>query len=202
MARADNAYSRFIALAKIGLPLAALALLSTLFLFSRSIDPTQSIPYAKVDVDALIREARISAPNYTGVTADGTAIAVTAKSARPDPENPDKASARSLTARMDFADGSHADIVSERGTIDTGAGLAHLEGGVVIDTSTGYRITTESLTSALEETAVATDAQVQATGPLGDLTAGAMQIDEDSTTPGQYLLVFKDGVKLVYEPGN
>ncbi|WP_212522844.1 LPS export ABC transporter periplasmic protein LptC [Actibacterium sp. MT2.3-13A] len=202
MASRDNAYSRFITLAKIGLPLAALALLSTLFLFSRNIDPTQSIPYATVDVEELVREPRVTAPNYSGVTSDGTAIAVQAKAARPDPAGPGRASAEALSARLDFADGSSADITSAQGRVDTAEGLAYLEGGVVIDTSTGYHITTEALTTALEHTSVVTESTVEATGPLGRLTAGRMQIDEDADAPGQYLLVFKDGVKLVYDPGN
>jgi lipopolysaccharide export system protein LptC len=196
----DNAYTRFITLAKIGLPLAALALLSTLFLISRNIEPTETLPYSSVDVEELVREPRVTAPNYSGVTADGTAIAVQAETARPDPENPDRASAEVLTARLDFADGSAADITSAEGAVDTDAGLAYLEGGVVIDTSTGYHITTEALTTALERTSVVTESTVEATGPLGRLTAGRMQIDEDEEAPGQYVLVFKDGVKLVYEP--
>jgi len=196
----DNAYTRFITLAKIVLPLAALALLSTLFLLSRNIDPTESIPYATVDVEELVREPRVTAPNYSGVTSDGTAIAVQAETARPDPEEADRASADRLTARLDFADGNSADITSAEGTVDTKAGLAYLEGGVVIDTSTGYHITTEALTTALEYTSVVTETTVEATGPLGRLTAGRMQLDEDPDAPGQYLLVFKDGVKLIYDP--
>lgn len=200
MAGYDNTYSRFVALAKIGLPLAALALLSTLFLFSRNIDPTSSIPYATVDVEELVRDQRISVPNYTGVTKDGTAIAVAAATARPDPENPDRASAEKVKARLDFPDGSSADIFSAQGDLDTGAGQAVLSGGVVIDTSNGYHITTDALTTALNRTQIEAPSTVKATGPVGTLTAGGMTISQDSSSKGQYLLVFKDGVKLVYEP--
>ena len=35
----DNSYSRFVALTKVILPIIALGILSTLFLFSRDIDP-------------------------------------------------------------------------------------------------------------------------------------------------------------------
>ena len=200
MAAYDNAYSRFIALAKIVLPLAALGLLSTLFLFSRNIDPTQSIPYAKVDVEQLAREQRITAPNYTGVTADGTAISVAAKTAHPDVADRDRATAVTLTAQLDFQDGSHTEISAAEGQIDTAAGQAVLEGGVLVTTSTGYRITTESLTTALDRTFVSTAGAVTAQGPLGQLDAGQMQLEETGDVPGQYLLVFKNGVKLVYDP--
>ncbi|MFT6451287.1 MAG: lipopolysaccharide export system protein LptC, partial [Halocynthiibacter sp.] len=38
-------------------------------------------------------------------------------------------------------------------------------------------------------------------GPLGTLTAGRMRISQDDETAA-YLLVFKDGVKLIYTPNN
>ncbi len=200
MVASDNSYSRFIAAVKIVLPLAALALLSTLFLFSRTIDPTQAIPYSKVDVDQIVREQRVSAPNYTSVTKDGTAIAVTARTARPDITNPDRAEATDLTARLEFTDGTDVRITSDQGEIDTGKGFAVLDGDVVIDTSTGYHITTERLTTALDQTSVVADTTINADGPLGKLTAGHMTLEEDTDAPGQYLLVFKDRVKLIYDP--
>ncbi len=53
MATYDNTYSRVVAWLKILLPLLALAILSTLFLVARTIDPAQNIPYADVDIDEL-----------------------------------------------------------------------------------------------------------------------------------------------------
>ncbi|SMX46807.1 LPS export ABC transporter periplasmic protein LptC [Actibacterium lipolyticum] len=200
MASFDNTYSRFIALAKIVLPLAALALLSTLFLFSRDVDPTRSIPYSNVDVEQLVREQRVNAPHYSGVTSDGTAISVSAESAIPELGNPERASATAMTARLDFANGGHTDIQSASGQIDTGAGNAVLDGGVIIDTSDGYHITTNKLTTALDQTSVVTDSTINATGPLGTLTAGQMELNQTNGENGGYLLVFKQGVKLVYDP--
>lgn len=198
MASFDNAYSRFITLAKILLPLAALGLLSTLFLFSRHVDPVGNLPYSQVDVEQLAHEQRINAPNYAGVTEDGTAISVAADTARPDIATPGNAEASGLTARLDFADGSRTDITSAEGQIDNNAGKVLLHGGVTIDTSSGYHITTEALTTALNRTDVFSDSTVQATGPLGTLTAGQMQISQQGDAG--YVLVFKRGVKLVYEP--
>ena len=60
MAVADNTYSRVVGWLKILLPLGALALLSTLFLFARGIAPVGEIPYA--ELEEIAREARISDP--------------------------------------------------------------------------------------------------------------------------------------------
>ena len=53
---APNTYSTVVSWAKIILPLVALGLLSTLFLFSRTPDPNRAIPFAAVDVEELARE--------------------------------------------------------------------------------------------------------------------------------------------------
>jgi len=200
MAAYDNAYSRFIALAKIVLPLAALGILSTLFLISRGPGTGEDLPFASVDVDQLVREQRIGAPNYAGVTRDGTAIAVRAETAHPDPDMLGRASADEMRARLDMPDGSQADIAATRGIIDTGADMAVLDGDARIDTSTGYRVRADTLTASLGETDVVAEGPVTAEGPPGRIEAGAMRLSADPGNEGRYVLVFKDGVKLVYDP--
>ena len=41
---------------------------------------------------------------------------------------------------------------------------------------------------------------VRATGPAGEITAGKMTLDQDNQTPGSYVLVFTQGVRLLYQP--
>jgi lipopolysaccharide export system protein LptC len=79
----ENLHSRVVAWLKIILPLTALGILSTLFLFSRTIDPSDAIPYATVDVEERAREPRVTAPAYAGVTSDGARLSMTAAEARP-----------------------------------------------------------------------------------------------------------------------
>ncbi|SIO48887.1 lipopolysaccharide export system protein LptC [Rhodovulum sp. ES.010] len=201
MASWDNTYSRFIALAKIVLPLAALGLLSTLFLISRGPGGGEDLPYAQVEIDELLREQRIGAPTYAGVTRDGTAIAVTAETARPDAEAPGRATAQRMRARLDLPDGSHADISAAQGTIDTAAQTAILDGRARIETSTGYQVRAARITSALGRTEVIADGPVDADGPPGRIDAGAMELTAAPGAETRYVLVFKDGVKLVYDPG-
>ncbi|WP_420861859.1 LPS export ABC transporter periplasmic protein LptC [Algirhabdus cladophorae] len=194
----DNSYSRFVAWAKIVLPLVALGLLSTLFLFSKPIDPSLSLPYAKVDVEQSAREQQIKEPTYSGITSDGAAIKVVAETARPDVDNTGLMSAKVLTAELVLPSGRIMDIQSKRGTIDNNTNQVTLEGNVQLDTSDGYQILTQSLTSALGKTHITTAGTVQGTGPLGFLQAGQMELSQSNDA--QYLLVFKKGVKLIYTP--
>ena len=75
MARAD-AHTRVVTWLKIALPLAALAILSTLFLLADKIDPEDALPYAEVDVEDLAREPRMTLPSNAGTTSDGAALIV------------------------------------------------------------------------------------------------------------------------------
>ncbi len=196
----DNSYSRFVAWAKILLPLFALGVLSTLFLFSKQIDPTRAIPFSKVDVKELAREERIGSPNYSGVTQDGAAISIAASNAKPDPENPQRMIASNLVAKIEMPDGGLVDISARDGEIDSAGQIARLEGGVDIQTSSGYRIRTAALTALLDKTDIKSDDQVTAKGPIGTLEAGLMEINQAPDGETNYVLVFKNGVKLVYDP--
>ena len=82
---------------KVALPLTALAILSTLFLIARKIDPDAALPYAEVDIADRLREPRMTAPAFSGVTRDGAAITVTAAEARPGSES---ASAAQVAAQI------------------------------------------------------------------------------------------------------
>ena len=198
VARADDAYSRLVAWLKILLPIAALAILSTLFLLSHSIDPMQAVPYADVDIEDLMREPRITAPNYAGVTGDGTAIQISAETARPDPAHPARVAASVLTAEIETPDGVATSISADHGGIDGDAGQVTLQGSVLMTNSLGYRITAASLSLGLDQTSLRADAGIAADGPFGRITAGQMVLNRSDD--GTYVLVFNGGVKLLYDP--
>lgn len=205
----DNAHSRLVALFKVLLPVAALAVLATLFLFQQTIDPSRAIPYATVDVEEIAREAAIGGPTYAGVGEDGTAMTVAAATARPDPADPRRMTAEAIVAALEMPDGSRADITAAAGAVDGPAGRIELTGGVEIVTSTGYRVRTERLAATLDRTHVTTDTPIRAEGPPGRIEAAAMEIVGAEGADGaegaegaeaRYLLVFRGGVKLLYDP--
>lgn len=199
MARAADGYSRAVAWLKILLPIAALAILSTLFLLSRSIDPMQAIPFSQVDIDSLLGDPRITAPNYAGVTEDGTALSLTAKTARPDTADPARASAVGLQATLETPDGVVTRITADQGVVDGGNGQVSLSGAVRFSNDLGYQVDTEGIRFSLDQTALETSGGIRATGPFGSLTAGGMVLRRLGQS-GSYVLVFNGGVKLLYDP--
>ncbi len=192
-------HTRVVGWLKVALPLLALVILSTLFLVSRTIDPMDAIPYAEVDVADRIREPRMTAPAYSGVTSDGAAVSLTASEARP-ADDATGASAKAIRADMATPDGATTQFRAETADLDATAHRLTLGGGVQIETSTGYKVQAEALTLALDRTGAQSQGAVQAEGPPGAITAGAMEIRQDPAAPGSYVLLFNNRVTLIYQP--
>lgn len=200
-------HSRIVGWLKVGLPLIALALLSTLFLVADRIDPDDAIPFAQVDVEDLANDPRMTAPSFAGTTRDGGALTLTATTARPARAD-QGAMAEGVTAEMTTPDGGKAEISAGQVHIDNPAGLLRLGQGVVVTTSTGYRIVTDAMEAALDRTRLESRSKVKVESPSGPLVADGFTLtprdpgeNPESGSQKPYLLVFQGGVKLVYQPG-
>lgn len=202
MAGFDNAYSRVVAVLKIVLPLVALGLMSTLFLFSRQPPQGEPSPFPDLAVLDLAREQRLGAPVYSGVTADGMTVTVAAKSLRPDPEIEDMILGVDFVARLQTPEGVAYDISARDGEFDRAAGVSVLRNDVQITSSTGYEMTMGAVSMDGEMSRLESLTPVEVTGPLGEIDAGRMTITRDPETGSQTRLVFSEGVKLLYVPGN
>lgn len=198
---ADNLHSTLVAWFKVALPLAALAILSTLFLVARTVDPEGAIPFAEVDIADRLREPRLTLPTWAGVTDDGAAMTISADEARPGGGSAAEATAARLVAHIDLPDGGTADLVADAGRLDSAARLLTVEGAVVVTTSTGYRVESALMQAALDRTRLESPGAVTATGPLGRLEAGEMLMTRE-TDADHYVLRFAQGVKLLYDPAN
>jgi len=197
MARVDNRYSRFVLWAKIAFPLVALGLLSTMFLFSRTLDPSDAIPFADIDVEKIAREQQLTTPRFSGTTSDGSAITIDAESALPSLTDPRRLTIDKVVARIETQTGPSYGIIAQSAIYDGSAELLDLEGDVRISTSTGYRLETEKLVTNLAATGVSAPDFVTGRGPAGLLEAGSMELTTNGETQ---VLVFKNGVKLIYDP--
>lgn len=196
--RARGLHSRAVRLGTLLLPLAALALLSTMFLLARSVNPDDAISFAAVDVSERARDRQVTAPRLSGVSDRGTAFDLAAREARPDADDPRRMSGTALRLVLDGQARDRATIVADAGEVDTGARTIALEGDVHIETSTGYDLETARMDGSLGRLEVVAPEEVRGTGPLGELRAGAMRIDEDAG--GAARMVFTGGVNLLYLP--
>lgn len=185
---------------KLALPLMALGVLSTLFLFAERPRDTIALPYSQAELGALAEEMRLGAPRFSTVTEDGAALVISAAGALPDAGSTTAGSAQDIVARLRHRDGLSVDIQAPAGRIDARAGIAGLSGGVIVETATGYRLLTDMLDAALDRTRLQSAGPVTGTGPLGTLDAGRMDLSASPDAPDRHVLVFKDGVRLIYDP--
>lgn len=199
MASSDNFYSRLVAWMKIILPLAALGLLSTLFLISQNIDPTKSIPVAEIDLEQRAKDQGATNAAFAGVTSGGDEVLVTAITARPSQNDARLIEAEEITATLRLVSGAVIDVVSDRGDMHQSNYTATLSGRVMVKTTTGYDIRTDRLNTRFDELFAESPGPVQGDGPPGDLSAGRMVLTGNEDTGDAHLL-FTDGVKLVYTP--
>lgn len=194
----DNLHSRLVAILKIALPLLALAILSTLFLFSRTIDPEDAIPYADVDVADRLREPRMTNAGFAGMTPDGSSIAIAAAEAKPGADQ--SAKLRLVIGSLQTPDGAKTDLAATAVQLNTSEKRVELTDGAELRSSTGYVVSAQGLDIATDRTFVETRGEVSAQGPMGQLTAQHMQLTRAGQTSGPYLLVFNGKVRLLYQP--
>lgn len=177
----------------------ALALLSTLFLLSRAVDPETAIPFADKEIQDRLRDQIVTGPFYYGTTAKGDQIAFSAESLTTPQGEIGANNAVDVDVVMDLAGGGQIKMIADVGRFDIGQDTADLNGNVVITTQTGYRITSARLISLMSRLDVRSPGAVQSQGPIGTLDAGQMVLSTaQSNGPAQ--LIFTNGVKLIYMP--
>lgn len=182
---------------KIILPMAALGLLSTLFLFARSPADQEAVPIAQIE--EIAREQQITAPEFSGVTDDGAIVAVSANNAMPDADRAGTFLVESLKLDMDAPNGTKLNITSGTSVLNTTEQTARLNGLSRVTTSSGYTMETNGLTADLKTGEIVSDGQLEIKAPFGNLTAGKVRIHVTSTGGGQQM-DFTQGVRLLYTP--
>lgn len=191
-------YSRMVAFLKVLLPLAALGLLSTLFLLSRSIDPTATVPFSDQDVADRVTGQQVTAPLFSGTTSGGDDIIVKAALARPGGAGK-PAEASDITARIIMTDGVRIILTADTGSVALDTDLATFSGDVRITSTSGYIVDTDTLNVTLRIVSGNTPGTVTGTGPAGTFTAGRMAFAA-TDKGGPIHMLFKGGVKLIYDP--
>jgi lipopolysaccharide export system protein LptC len=196
---ADNLYSQAVGWAKIILPLGAIALLSSLFLFARETSSPDEVALARAE--EIAREQRLAAPEFSGLTDDGATVVISAKSAQPDTTRPDTMSIDDIRLRINTSEGIRIDVTAVRGEIDGRAQVARFLGLARIETSNGYELETNGLIVSLQSGVVTSEGLLEVRTPFGELSAGTVRFEVPSEDEGQRML-FTEGVRLLYTGQN
>lgn len=195
-------HTRIVRWLKVALPLAALALLSTLFLVSNRIGGDIDLPYSEGEIEDRVREPRMTRPSYSGVTSDGSSLILNADEARPAGSGQTEATGRQVIGTLQIKEGGLVTLESRDVVIDTQARIATLTGDVLATTSEGLSMATEGLIAALDRSHLESTAPVVAEGPPGRITADRMDLTADGGAGSGYVLRFIGNVKLIYQPSS
>ena len=191
-------YSQLVTLLKVLFPLMALAVLSTLFLLSRTIDPDAAIPFADTEVQERLRDQQITGPFFSGTTADGDMISFSAKTLITPLGSLGENMAEDIQTQIDLAGGAQITMTANTATYDIVNNRVELSGDVTVTTSTGYRIETAQVISEMSKLSVIAQSRITASGPFGEFVAGGMTLETPENAKDAHL-VFNKGVKLVYK---
>lgn len=194
---AADPYSRLVLCLRIALPLIALGILSTLFLYSSKITPGDAIPFEKSEVEDRVRDRRVTRPIFTSMTSGGDKVAYAAEQLITGSEGENEVF--NLTALVEFTDGGSLDLIADQALFDEKKDNATLTGNVRIKTTSGYTLNSDLMTSTLTQLNLVSPGPVDGTALGGTLDAAHMQIT--ATEGGKNVqFLFSGGVKLVYDP--
>ena len=193
----DDGYSALVAWLKTLLPIVALGLLSTIFLFSGKVDVTQSLPYAEHNIAEIIREQRITRPYFTGIASNGTEIALSAAYASPQVENAHILEITDLSVVLRSASDRMVQVTAGQGALDSTRQTAQISTDVHIAALPDFWVTTEALDMNFNQGFISAKGGFQGVTALGAITAGEMHLQ---MTADDQQIVFLNDVRLVYSP--
>ncbi|MEO0485555.1 MAG: hypothetical protein AAF092_06560 [Pseudomonadota bacterium] len=199
MARTTDTYSRIVGTLKVLLPLAALGALSTLFIFSGEVDPSQSLPYVELNVEELAARQRISAPYFAGVNEDGTAITIVGDAVAPNPDDPDLFTVEAMRAAFETQDARTMTALAPQAVLDTGASTALFSGGTEVVTSAQLELRTDSVRVNLSDASLESLGPIEATGPFGQVTADQMILKRPESG-GAHMILLNGNVRVEISP--
>lgn len=192
-------HSRMVSLLKVLFPLLALALLSTLFLLSRTIDPETAVPFADKEIQDRLRDQQVTGPFFSGTTANGDLISFSAERLTTPEKEIGANRAENIQVVLELANGTTVKLEANVAHFEMVKDRAELAGNVVIRTSTDYVIRSDLLTTQMTDLDVRSPGPVRASSPMGALTAGSMALTSSGEGEAAQF-VFKNDVKLIYDP--
>ena len=199
MALSQNLHIQLMTGLKYLLPMIALGLLSVMFYMSQSVPQESIIPDSERQLYDRVNGPQVNAPYFTGVTGAGDRLSMSAISVKSDQPGDEELAIDQVVLRIKT--GPNQDILasSDSGLIRNEKGLLVMEGNVQIVTNDGYQLSASRITSKLDALWLSAEGPVKGTSAAGVLEAGSMEILRNPDT-GDLQFIFKDGIKLIYDP--
>lgn len=197
VSRLSRRYSRFVRLMKVVLPVGAAVLVAAVLAWPGDDDKSTDFQLSLMDLNrSEAGELGMSKGRFIGTDTRNQPYVITAEGARPDGINSMNVTLNTLQADLSMQDGTWLSITAPAGHFDRTAEQLKLTGPVDIFSSNGFELHTPEALVDMKTGTARGDATVEATGPMGHLTAQGFVFERS----GQRF-VFTGKVRLVVRPG-
>jgi lipopolysaccharide export system protein LptC len=171
-------YSRFVAVMRRILPVAAVVLIGSVVAYSvmpRHQDRFVTMPQS----GNIARDLTMTKMSFTGTDEKGNPYKVTAAEVIQDPNwrNKHRAELHEIDADMQFENQSWISASAKRGYFDADAGTLRLDGGISVFTDNGYELHTQSADAYIKTNVLEGTEKVSGHGPLGQFSADKFHFD-------------------------
>lgn len=201
MARRIGAYSNFVFFAKIVLPLTAIVLLATVFLFTTEQTLENGFQFSSADLSSLASGMQVVKPRFSGSNEKGDTYSFSADSMQPDSPQPDRIDVIGLSGQIDFFSGISAQITAGKAELLRKTDSMRLFDDVMIVMSDGLRASTSGLMANFGNGSLISDGKVSANGPMGRIEAGSMRVETIIDGEEENRMIwFENGVTLSFKP--
>lgn len=174
-------WDRFVALMKLMLPVAALAILLASLIWPLAARQEFSFILSKDRVDAAQERLRVERAVYRGEDSRGQPFVITAASAVQRTSETPIVELRDISAELRTAEGpARAD--ARTGLYDMERNRIDIEGPIELETASGYRLQTRDVGVDLNTRKVVSEGAVTGRMPLGTFQAGRLSADVSGRT--------------------
>ena len=177
--RSSGAYSRFVQLMRVGLPLVAAGIILLVVTWPQFEDksPRFKLSISNVDTEKAVGQNIVN-PRYTGTDSKNRPFTITAKSAYRTHDKPQTVKLTSLKAELVGQNGAWLAILAGSGVYDRKLEHLNLENGVSLFYNKEYTIHTKTAQIGLLKGRAVGNDFVKGHGPAGTLEAAGFQILE------------------------
>jgi len=179
--------------------LLAFGLLSSIFLLSKTIEPSRGILGKANDLRNDANGLGATNPITVGTSENDDKFKVYVKNAFPVKSHPQRYIGQDLDANIELISGRKIRVISDFVDFRLDRSAATMIENVIITTDTGYRLTTEKLDTRFDTIFAESYKPVAGTGPIGNFTSNRMLLTYDDVT-GDANLLLKGNVKVIYQP--
>ncbi len=199
MAGRRNPYSRMVVWLKILLPLIALVVLGTVFLFNSKDTYEIGFTFSRADLDSLEKGSFLKNPQINGVTTKGEPFHLLADEIKPLDDSTNLIVITNMRTEFRFSSGAWAKVTASSALMDVAAQTVWFESGGQMETSDGNmaEVKTMHLLMALGELQ---GTGIVADGPLGQISAENFRIESNGTE--NRVLWFENNVRMRYDLQN